>query len=208
MSTKTTFKRIALVAVAALGLGMMSAVPSSAAAVTPGATTGFTVDTPSITLISSAGTSNNVPATAYAAFEISLKNASGVAGPLAAGESLTATVIASPQSTRAGSAGYGTGPTANSDIALDWATAYVPATRVVTTASGATIHSGTSATQGNAYNNMDLAANFRGGDEATHPATAYTDDASTATATYALRVSATLNTAIDAGFFYNSYSSG
>jgi len=31
MSTKTTFKRIALVAVAALGLGMLSAVPSSAA---------------------------------------------------------------------------------------------------------------------------------------------------------------------------------
>ena len=32
MSTKTTFKRIALVAVAALGFGLLSVVPSSAAA--------------------------------------------------------------------------------------------------------------------------------------------------------------------------------
>jgi len=43
MSTKTTFKRIALVAVAALGLGLISVAPSSAAAlsvtVTPSATT-------------------------------------------------------------------------------------------------------------------------------------------------------------------------
>ena len=31
MSTKTTFKRVALVAVAALGLGMLSVVPSQAA---------------------------------------------------------------------------------------------------------------------------------------------------------------------------------
>ena len=31
MSTKTTFKRIALVAVAALGFGMVSAIPSQAA---------------------------------------------------------------------------------------------------------------------------------------------------------------------------------
>ena len=31
MSTKTTFKRIALVAVAAMGFGMLSVVPSSAA---------------------------------------------------------------------------------------------------------------------------------------------------------------------------------
>jgi len=39
MSTKTTFKRIALVAVAALGFGMVSAVPSNAAAVTTSAVT-------------------------------------------------------------------------------------------------------------------------------------------------------------------------
>jgi hypothetical protein len=47
MSTKTTFKRIALVAVAALGFGMLSVVPSSAAiqsdALTLGATTGTAV---------------------------------------------------------------------------------------------------------------------------------------------------------------------
>jgi len=34
MSTKTTFKRVALVAVASLGFGLMSAAPSSAAEVT------------------------------------------------------------------------------------------------------------------------------------------------------------------------------
>ena len=43
MSTKTTFKRVALVAVAALGLGVLSVAPSNAAAisvtVTPSATT-------------------------------------------------------------------------------------------------------------------------------------------------------------------------
>jgi hypothetical protein len=44
MSTKTTFKRIALVAVAALGLGMMTAVPSSAAVVAAGATSGMSTD--------------------------------------------------------------------------------------------------------------------------------------------------------------------
>ncbi len=40
MSTKTTFKRIALVAVAALGLGMLSVVPSSASVGTPTVTLG------------------------------------------------------------------------------------------------------------------------------------------------------------------------
>jgi len=40
MSTKTTFKRIALVAVAALGLGVLSVAPSSAAVVAPSLTLG------------------------------------------------------------------------------------------------------------------------------------------------------------------------
>jgi len=39
MSTKTTFKRVALVAVAALGLGVLSVAPSSAAVSTPTVTT-------------------------------------------------------------------------------------------------------------------------------------------------------------------------
>ena len=43
MSTKTTFKRIALVAVAALGLGVLSVAPSSAAVLT--LTTGTTAGT-------------------------------------------------------------------------------------------------------------------------------------------------------------------
>jgi hypothetical protein len=42
MSTKTTFKRVALVAVAALGLGMLSTVPASAAALS--STTNYTTD--------------------------------------------------------------------------------------------------------------------------------------------------------------------
>jgi hypothetical protein len=199
MSTKTTFKRIALVAVAALGLGMMTAVPSSAAAVVQGATASLAADTSSITLVSSAGAAAN--STAYSAFEVSLTNSAGIAGPLAANETLTATVISTPQPNRVGSSGYGTGPTVAADIALDWATAYVPATRVVTTASGASLSGGTSATQGAAYNNMDLSANLRGGKTASHPSDAYTDDASTATATYALKVTSTAASATDAGFY-------
>ena len=39
MSTKTTFKRVALVAVAALGLGVMSVAPSSASVINLTATT-------------------------------------------------------------------------------------------------------------------------------------------------------------------------
>jgi len=46
MSTKTTFKRIALVAVAALGLGVLSSVaPANAAAGT------FSLDTTSVTVV-------------------------------------------------------------------------------------------------------------------------------------------------------------
>jgi len=60
MSTKTTFKRVALVAVAALGLGVLSVAPSSATAVTvtltPSATTSTiaTTETATITIAASA----------------------------------------------------------------------------------------------------------------------------------------------------------
>jgi hypothetical protein len=59
MSTKTTFKRIALVAVAALGLGMLSVVPSGAADGNAGSyTSSVTVSTTSITAVDTAGTIN------------------------------------------------------------------------------------------------------------------------------------------------------
>ena len=50
---------------------------------------------------------------------------------------------------------------------------------------------------------MDIAANLRGGTTASHPTDAYTDDASTATATYALKIApaASMAVAIDAGFY-------
>jgi hypothetical protein len=48
---------------------------------------------------------------------------------------------------------------------------------------------------------MDLSDNLRGGKTVTHPTDAYTDDASTATATYALKVTSTAASATDAGFY-------
>ena len=52
MSTKTTFKRIALVAVAALGFGLLSVVPSTAT--TQGDTLALTSATTTITVGSAA----------------------------------------------------------------------------------------------------------------------------------------------------------
>jgi len=62
MSTKTTFKRVALVAVAALGLGVMSVVPSNAAAqldsisVSAASTTQNTTETLTATAVTVTGT--------------------------------------------------------------------------------------------------------------------------------------------------------
>jgi hypothetical protein len=57
MSTKTTFKRIALVAVAALGFGMISTVSANAAAIEPTAVTVGTIPTAQV------GVANKVPVT-------------------------------------------------------------------------------------------------------------------------------------------------
>ncbi len=57
MSTKTTFKRVALVAVAALGFGMLSNVPANAAAIEPTAITVGTIPTAQV------GVVNRVPVT-------------------------------------------------------------------------------------------------------------------------------------------------
>jgi hypothetical protein len=89
MSTKTTFKRIALVAVAALGLGVLSSVaPANATA------TGMTLDRSSITVVS---TGANGVETPVAVFAITVTNTdTGTGAGLSAGESITATVIGGP----------------------------------------------------------------------------------------------------------------
>jgi len=92
MSTKTTFKRIALVAVAALGLGVVSSVaPANAAAAT------FTVNTASQTVVGAYATTNNSTQGAVA-FAITVKSdaATPVNANLANGETITATVIGVP----------------------------------------------------------------------------------------------------------------
>jgi hypothetical protein len=132
MSTKTTFKRVALVTVAALGFGMLSTVASSAAALTVGATSSISTDVSSITLVPASTT----PATTdYAAFEVSLTNSSGYAAPLQTGETMTATVIATPGASRAGSQGGGQGATIPADLTLKWSVDYAPTTRLITTPS-------------------------------------------------------------------------
>jgi hypothetical protein len=200
MSTKTLRKRIALVAVAALGFGMLSTVSANAAAVTVGATASIASDTPSITLIPAGST----PATTeYGVFEISLTNSSGYAAPLQVGETLTATVIA-PTNGRTGVVGANNGTGANlpADLTATWATNYTPTTGVVTTDStSSTLFAQTdAAVLGGNYDDMSLSDNLRGGTDATH--TGYTTDDSTATATYALRVAPTADQdVIGAGFY-------
>jgi hypothetical protein len=63
MSTKTTFKRIALVAVAALGLGVLSVAPSSAAVINLSATTVTTVNGTATTEVSDSTTGATIRVT-------------------------------------------------------------------------------------------------------------------------------------------------
>ena len=186
MSTKTTFKRVALVTVAALGFGMLSTVATTAATVAAGATTGISADTTSITLVAAGAPSSSE----YGAFELSLTNASGIAAPLQSTESLTATVVATPGATRTGANASGTGPTLPADITVAWSVDYDPTGRTVTSTNSAYNYLGNAGTNtlGAAYDNMDLSANLRGGITASHPTTAYTSSTSTATATSATRL--------------------
>jgi hypothetical protein len=89
MSTKTTFKRIALVTVAALGFGMMTSVAPATAAF--GADAGaIALDNSSLTVIRAAN--NNV-----GVVRISLTDVNGLRDTLTAGtETITATVIGVP----------------------------------------------------------------------------------------------------------------
>jgi trimeric autotransporter adhesin len=195
MSTKTTFKRVALVAVAALGFGMLSVVPSGAAAVVEGATTGFTTNTSSITLIDAVGTAD----TTYGVFEVSLSNISGVAGKLKSDETLTATVISDPKPNAVA------GTTATDDLKLEWATSWSAATGLVATSAGAVR---TASFRGDAASNVNpgtgavqdtnLAASLRGGKGTV---TSYVLDDSLSTATYALKVSSDDADSRDAGTY-------
>jgi trimeric autotransporter adhesin len=91
MSTKTTFKRVALVAVAALGLGVMTSVaPANAAA------KGFALDTTSVTVV------GNV-ASGTALFKITVLDDAAAGGntALASDETITATIVGVPAGTGA-----------------------------------------------------------------------------------------------------------
>ena len=86
MSTKTTLKRIALVAVSALGFGIVSAIPSSAAV------TSFSLRHSSMTVVDSSGDG-------FATFVVRASN--GVAGntsadSLAASETINVSTISTP----------------------------------------------------------------------------------------------------------------
>jgi hypothetical protein len=106
MSTKTTFKRIALVAVAALGMGVLSIVPASAAATY---TASATLSTTSLTVVGGV-----TGASGMGYFRISTTDNAGDPNILfATTESITVSVIAVPANT----AGDATAP-ATSDITL------------------------------------------------------------------------------------------
>ena len=88
MSTKTTFKRVTLVAVAALGLSVLSSVaPANAAAIGS-----FSLDTTSVTVVGGG-------ASGTALFKITTTDIAGDNAPLAAGETITATIVGVPTGT-------------------------------------------------------------------------------------------------------------
>jgi len=81
MSTKTTFKRVALVAVAALGLGMLSAMPSSAAAASPTAVTVGTIPTAQVGVVNTTPVTITFPSgLASDTFSINVRVTSAPAG--------------------------------------------------------------------------------------------------------------------------------
>jgi len=92
MSTKTTFKRIALVAVAALGLGLMTSVAPANATT---AASSFSLDTTSVTVV------GNTVASGTALFKITVKNSATTPtnAALAAGDTITAAIIGVPAGT-------------------------------------------------------------------------------------------------------------
>jgi hypothetical protein len=109
MSTKTTFKRIALVAVAALGFGMLSVVPSSAAtlagtSITAGTSSPSRVGATSYTKITVAHASNSANDTFTAAVKITSAPATSTAASATNTSALGTTIV----STDGVTAGTGT----------------------------------------------------------------------------------------------------
>jgi hypothetical protein len=90
MSTKTTFKRVALVTVAALGFGMLSTVPASA-----GTALSFALDKSSITIVGTGA--------GYGIFGITVTSDTAGVG-FSAGETITATISAGPATDTDGTA--------------------------------------------------------------------------------------------------------
>ena len=93
MSTKTTFKRIALVAVAAMGFGVLTSVsPANAGA----STSSFSVNTSSVTVVTNGTNASEV--TLGAIFKVSLRNVETTAAAhvLQSGEVLTVSVVGVP----------------------------------------------------------------------------------------------------------------
>jgi hypothetical protein len=90
MSTKTTFKRIALVTVAALGFGMLATVPAKAYSAT--ATLGYS----SLTVVGCTAAN-----TASGRFYVDITDDAGIASPLVGNESITVAVVAKPTSVTA-----------------------------------------------------------------------------------------------------------
>jgi len=87
MSTKTTFKRIALVTVAALGFGVLTSVAPASAAYTGS----MSVSTTSVTVVGTGTTTN----AGY--FYVDTFDEAGLASPLTTAESISVTVVARPQ---------------------------------------------------------------------------------------------------------------
>jgi len=93
MSTKTTFKRIALVTVAALGFGLLTSVPSNAAI-----TSSFALNTTSQTVVGGGAASTSDTPTALIRIDVTSDT---VGQGLGTGETITAAVTGVPTSVTA-----------------------------------------------------------------------------------------------------------
>ena len=100
MSTKTTFKRIALVTVAALGFGVLSSVAPATAADTTASTftSSLSLNTTSITSVGALDTTGSAEKYNAAVFKITANGNGGSSAELFADESITASVSAVPTS--------------------------------------------------------------------------------------------------------------
>jgi len=148
MSTKTTLKRIALVAVSALGFGLMTSVaPASATA-----TASFSVDKSSITVVTNGTTAAEV--TLGAIFKITLVDATGAAQTLSTDETLTARVVGVPAGTAS------TAKTVGANYTELTLTEMIPGSNVGNAyATGQTWTTGTTASGEMSFNSGDTAYN-------------------------------------------------